>query len=159
MCTFPCVHILPNLQISPTSYFSVAQLLAIHIVSFVHCFSCPFLSEISYRSHRCMGKWVFFSFLLLRLPPLLQWTSRGVNTTFIKTRPGQSAARGPHTARKPLLSGPRTVLNIKTIYSFLSKVDQLLIFNIPQKISLVFVKINKFKIKTIITSLFHFIFK
>ena len=71
------------------------------------------------------------------------------------TRPGQSAARGPHMARKLLLSGPRTVLNIKTIYSFLSKVDQLLIFNIPQKTSLVFVKINKFKIKKIITVSFY----
>ena len=53
-------------------------------------------------------------------------------------------------ARKLLLSGLRTVLNIETIYSFLSKVDQLLIFNIPQKTLklLAFIlnlKINNFK--------------
>ena len=79
--------------------------------------------------------------------------------SMVYSRPGQSAAREPHTARELLLSSPQTVLNIKTFYSFLSKVDQLLIFNVLQKNSLVFVKINKFKIKTMITSLFHFIFK
>ena len=47
-----------------------------------------------------------------------------------QARPGQSAARGSHTAHEPLLSGPP---DIKTIYRFLSKVDRLLIFNIPLK--------------------------